>query len=110
MNRILLVFGFVALLLGCQRKDQLESVTINVNSIVCGTCARTIEKAVAKVEGVKEINVDLDKKIAQVKFIPTMVTLDKLENAITGVGYDANDKKRSPQAYENLDACCKIDS
>ena len=58
----------------------------------------------------KEIKVDIDKKIAEVKFIPAIVTLEILENAITGVGYDANDKKRSSQAYEKLDACCKIDS
>ena len=96
--------------ISCQKKDQqLESVTVKANTMVCGKCAKTITKAVYAVEGVKDVNVDVDKKIVEVKFVPLQTNLAMLERAITDAGYDADDKKRDPEAYKNLDECCKID-
>ena len=34
--------------------------------------------------------------------------LGKIEGAITAAGYDANDKKADPEAYKELDDCCKL--
>lgn len=96
-------------LFGCQKKTSLEVATIKANTMVCKTCANTIEKAVYRVEGVKEVNVSVDKKLVEVKFIPLQTNLEFIESAITEAGYDANDKKRDADAYEKLDACCKID-
>jgi copper chaperone CopZ len=106
------VLCFIALALltfsGCQ-KSSLESTSIKASSMVCGSCAKTIKQAVYAVEGVKNVDVDLDKKIVEVKFVPAQTNLATLERAITDAGYDANDKKRDAGAYDKLEACCKID-
>ena len=77
--------------------------------MVCGKCAKTIKKAVFAVEGVKDVNVDVDRKIVEVKFVPLQTNIAMLERAITDAGYDADDKKRDPDAYDKLDECCKIE-
>ncbi len=110
MKHILLCVTLAALLAGCQKNQpKLELATITTPTMVCGTCAKTIEKAVYRVEGVKEVKVDLEKKFVEVSYVPLQTNLQYLESAITAVGYDANEKKRDPDAYEKLDACCKPD-
>src|SRR5436190_16316898 len=105
------LFLLIALFAGCKKNNEpkLETVSIKTPTIICGKCAKTIEKAVYRVEGVKEVSVDLDSKIVKVNFVPVQTNLEYLESAITASGYDADDKKRDPDAYGNLDACCKKD-
>lgn len=86
---------------------KLETVVINVPTVVCGSCDATITKAVRRVAGVKSVKVDLEKKTATVSFASGKTTLEKLEKTISKAGYDANNTKRDPAAYEKLDACCK---
>lgn len=86
-----------------------EVANIQVASLVCGTCADNVEKALFQVEGVKAVDVDMDKKIAEVKYVPYQTDVQVLERAIVEAGYDANEKKRDAAAYEKLDDCCKID-
>ena len=104
---IMSLAGFIVA--GCQKQQQLETTSIKASSMVCGTCAKTIEKAVYRVEGVKEVNVDVKMKFVQVKFVPLQTNVGTIEQAINDAGYDANDRKRNPDAYEKLEACCKID-
>ena len=111
MKKILFLAILAPLIIfGCQKKGQQpEVVMIKTPTMVCRSCAKTIEKAVYRVEGVKDVSVDLEEKLVQVKFLPVQTTVAFLEGAIAAVGYDANDKKRDPEAYEKLDACCKSD-
>ena len=86
-----------------------ETVSIQLPSMVCGTCAKTIQKAIYHVDGVKDVDVSVEKKVAEVKFVSMQTNLQAIEEAITEAGYDANSRKRNPDAYEKLDKCCKID-
>ncbi len=112
-NYLLLVLAIG--LIGCTNKkpddpmSKIETVNINVPSIVCGSCEENISKAIYRVEGVKGVEVDLKKKTAEIKFVSFQTNLETIERAVTEVGYDVNSKKRNPDAYEKLDACCKID-
>ena len=105
----------LALLFSCAPKKQTdptkqtEVVTIKLPSIVCGTCQKTIEKAIYHVEGVKNVDVDVDGKKAEVTFVSYQTNLQVIERAINEAGYDANETKRDPDAYQKLDKCCKID-
>ena len=105
---IILVAMFL-FLSGCQKKQETETTVIKANSMVCGSCVKTIERAVNHVEGVTGVHADLKTKTVEVKYIPTQTNVGAIETAITNAGYDANDKKRNPEAYEKLDKCCKID-
>jgi copper chaperone CopZ len=112
-NMNLLKYLLVALLLiSCKpKKDdplkKTEVVKISLPSMVCSTCKDIIQKAIYAVDGVKNVDIDLDKKTAEVTFVPFQTSLEVIERAITDAGYDANDKKRNMEAYESLPACCK---
>lgn len=107
--RLLSLLAITLLLSACRPKQPLETTTIKASSMVCGTCAKTIEKAVYGVEGVKEVNVDVKSKTVEVKFVSAQTNVETIETAVSDAGYDANTRKRNPDAYEKLQACCKID-
>lgn len=58
-------------------------------------CARTIEKKMAKMEGVKFAKVDFDKKLAMVEYDQAKVTPKSLEETVAKVGevYKVKDMK-----------------
>lgn len=88
----------------------VETTVVNVPTIVCNSCVATITKALKKVTGVKTTKIDLAKKTATVTFASSKTSVAKIETAIAKAGYDANEVKRDPAAYEKLDACCKTDA
>ena len=99
---IILFFGLAA----CSSKNT-EKAVIKIPTSICGECARTIRTAVMKVNGVTEAEINTDTKMAVIEYIPTVVKVADLERSIVLAGYDANDKKRDPEAYDKLPECCK---
>jgi copper chaperone CopZ len=93
-----------------KNNTRIQKSIINVPTIVCSSCVATITKTLKKVEGVREVKVDLKAKTATVTYASARVKLPKLEQAIANAGYDANSVKRNPEAYDKLDACCKADA
>jgi copper chaperone CopZ len=89
---------------------KIDTTVVKVPTIVCNSCVNTITKALKKVDGVRTTKIDLEKKIATVTYVSTKTSLSKIEKAIAKAGYDANNTKRDPAAYEKLDACCKADA
>ena len=96
------------LLLTADLKAQEQTQTMYVKtSATCEMCKSTIEKYVAFEKGVKRITVDVPTKIATVVYNPKHTTPEKIRQAIAKSGYDADDVKADPKAYEKLDDCCK---
>ncbi len=85
-----------------------EKATIQLPTIQCDQCKKNITKAMKNVEGVNDFNIDVDGKVMTVAYDKSKTDLSKVENAITAAGYDANDKKADPVAYDKLDECCKV--
>jgi Cu+-exporting ATPase len=58
-------------------------------------CAKTIEKKIAKLDGVKSAKVDFEKEIAMVEYDEAKVTTNSLEEAVTKAGdiYKVKDMK-----------------
>src|SRR5258706_13850291 len=88
-------------------KQPLEIATIKASSMVCGTCAKTIEKAGYAVEGVKEVNVDVNGKMVEVKFVSLQTNLQTIELAISESGSDPNNRKKKRDATRNSAHCSK---
>jgi mercuric ion binding protein len=85
-----------------------EKATVQLPTIQCNQCRKNITNALKKVDGVTDFNIDVKGKVMNVSFDKTKTDLVKIENAVTMAGYDANDKKADPVAYEKLDDCCKV--
>ncbi len=59
-----------------------------IRGMTCANCALTIERALRKLDGVVEANVNLANERATVEYIPTAVSLADIKRAIVDVGYE----------------------
>jgi copper chaperone CopZ len=69
-----------------------EEVTFIVG-MHCEGCKARIEKAIPMEKGVKDINVNLEKKEVTVFYKPGKTTVDKLKKAIEELGYSCIQKE-----------------
>jgi copper chaperone CopZ len=92
----------------CATKIEAKVAEIKLPTIRCGTCVNTISKALEKAEGVKEVKVDLEKKLAQVTYQPDQTDIAKMEQVVAKAGYNANSTKCDAEAYASLPGCCKL--
>lgn len=88
---------------------ELDSTEISTPTVVCGMCRSNIRKALLAIEGIEDVKVDTKAKKTNIKFASNMVDIYKIKEVISNAGYDADDVKRNPEAYEKLDDCCKIE-
>lgn len=62
-------------------------ITLNVPSIACEVCAKTITTAIKNIDSEAEVKIDVDTKIVQVN---TNQTLDIIRKAIIEAGHTIN--------------------
>ena len=70
--------------------DGDQTVTFDIEKMTCATCPIAVRKAMQRVEGVKEVSVDLDTKTAIVTFDPSMTTTSEIGSASTDVGFPSS--------------------
>jgi mercuric ion binding protein len=76
---------------------------------VCGMCKRTIENALADVEGVSSADWNLDAKMLTVAYNNETIDLDAIKSKVAAAGYDSDTHRASDEAYDQLHACCKYE-
>ncbi len=67
-----------------------QTVTFEVEKMTCSTCPIAVRKAMQRVDGVKEVNVDLDSKNAVVIYDASVTTATEIGSASTDVGFPAS--------------------
>ncbi|KAA0564485.1 copper chaperone CopZ [Rossellomorea aquimaris] len=65
---------------------QKESLT--VEGMSCGHCVKAIEGSVAKLDGVKSVQVSLEDKKVEVEFDGSLLKFDDIKETIDDQGYD----------------------
>lgn len=104
---------------GVTAADKNKSVTLSVSGMTCESCANTVEKALKKVDGVKEVKVNLSGKTATVVLASTKATTASLIKAVSDAGFSASTGKSTTNAEmkkkkgddENCgDGCCDDES
>ena len=65
----------------------VEKATIPIQGMTCASCVAAVEKAIKKLEGVLEANVNLATEKATVEFVPTITSLGEIKKAIRDAGY-----------------------
>ena len=66
-----------------------KTVTFDVEKMTCATCPISVRKAMQRVDGVKEVKVDLETKSAVVTFDAGITTVAEIGKASTDVGFPA---------------------
>jgi Cu+-exporting ATPase len=64
-----------------------EEITLPVTGMTCASCVRRIEKALGRVDGVSEANVNLATEQARVTFDPSRASVDAMRAAVGKAGY-----------------------
>lgn len=70
-----------------------QTVTLDVQNMICAVCPITVKKALEHVSGVQQVKVDYANKTATVQFDDTTATADKLTEATKIAGYPSSIKK-----------------
>ncbi|MBT9590488.1 MAG: mercury resistance system periplasmic binding protein MerP [Thiobacillus sp.] len=69
-----------------------KTVTLGVPGMTCGACPITVKKAISKVDGVKQAEVDFDKRQAVVTYDDAKVSTDQIMRATANAGYPSTIK------------------
>ena len=107
MRNLFIIAGLLVFITGCD-SGKTAQADIQLVTIQCGMCKKTIEKGMSDVKGIVKVEVDVEKKIGHVTYKAGIIDLAKIEKAISALGYDANNTKADPVAYESLSECCKV--
>lgn len=78
-----------------------------LTSAQCSDCKVRIEKNMAYEKGVKSVNLNLETKVVTIEYKVDKTNPDKLREAISKIGYDADDVPADQKAYNKLPACCQ---
>ncbi|MEW5799274.1 MAG: heavy metal-associated domain-containing protein [Bacteroidota bacterium] len=114
MKQLILLFTLI-FTVGVFAADKNKSVTLTVSGMTCESCANTVEKALKKVDGVKEAKVNLSEKTATVVLASSKTTTTLLIKAVTDAGFSASAgtstsktemKKKNGNKEECGNGCC----
>jgi copper chaperone len=67
---------------------EAQRAILNVPTISCAHCKRTIEEAVSGLAGVNEVEVDVAEKSVVVEFEADAIDLQRIRDAIEEEGYE----------------------
>jgi P-type Cu+ transporter len=82
---------------GPTASDETEAI-LPIEGMTCASCVRRIEKALHRVEGVRDASVNLATEKAKVVFDPTIVGLGELSSAVEKAGYRVGELPTSATA------------
>lgn len=76
-----------------------ESVIIPIEGMSCSACVARVKRTLKGLEGVKEVQVSLEKREAEIQYEPETTSPEKLRSSIDELGYTAvtpRVKEKSP--------------
>jgi cation transport ATPase len=73
----------------------------------CESCGGRFEREMYAINGIKTYEINMKDTTIVVVYNPLKVTPEIIKTAISKMGYDADEVKADPVAYEKLDECCK---
>ncbi|MCX9025791.1 MAG: heavy metal translocating P-type ATPase [Candidatus Methanoperedens sp.] len=69
------------------KESGIKKISLKITGMTCASCAQNIETALKKTTGVKDASVNFSFEKASVEYDAAMVTPQRLENAVTSLGY-----------------------
>lgn len=65
-----------------------KEITLQVSGMSCGHCQKAVKDALCKLEGVKDVQVDLDCGCVKIQYNPMLVSLLEFKKSIQDAGYE----------------------
>lgn len=106
---LLLLLAFTVIFCAnAQNKKDVQTIVIQTNG-VCGKCQSLITESITSQEGIKECKYDAATSKVTVAYNPSKTTPDKIRQAISKTGYNADNMKADAAARAKLPACCRAE-
>lgn len=86
--------------------NKIKEIKIKT-SAVCKMCKERLEHDMAFEKGVKEVELDLETKVLTIKYKANKTTPENLREAVSKIGYDADDVLADQKAHDKLPKCCQ---
>lgn len=77
----------------------MENKTLNIEGMTCAACAKAVEKAALKIEGVNEADVNIATDRLKINFNPKKATISDIKKSIEKSGYRAFDESEKKYNY-----------
>ena len=90
------------------KESKYDTVQIQT-SAVCKMCKDRLEHDMAFEKGVTAVELDMETKILTIVYKKGKTTEKDLREAVTEIGYDADDLVADQKAHDRLPACCQKD-
>jgi len=71
------------------KKVAMQTVKMPVNGMVCNACQSNVKKTIKSVDGVTDVEVNLEKKFAVFTFDPAKVKVEQVQKAVNDKGFEA---------------------
>lgn len=113
MKKTLKLFTVLSLLVlagsaQAQKADKFARLDIHSNP-VCGECKQIIETEMLYAKGVHAVNVDVDAKVIHVEYKAKKTGPEKLREAVSKIGYEADGLAPDMKARKALPMCCQVE-
>ena len=69
-------------------RQPTKEITLPVSGMTCAACVRKVEKALTRLPGVEQANVNLSAGKAGIAYDPNVASLSAMERAVTDIGYE----------------------
>lgn len=70
----------------------MATKTFNIEGMTCASCVQSVEKAIKKLDGVMNSNVNLATEKMTVEYNPTVVSVTDITQAVANAGYKATEE------------------
>ena len=77
-----------------------KEAALNVDGMTCASCVAHVQKAAQKVVGVREVDVNLSRGRAVIRFDPNQTDPTQIAQAVTRAGYHADPEDASAPAAD----------
>lgn len=66
----------------------MQNITLNIDGMTCGGCAKSVTRVLSDLAGVASVDVDWQNGTAQVQFDAAQTDVAALIDAVEGAGFD----------------------
>ncbi|KXA97069.1 ATPase [candidate division MSBL1 archaeon SCGC-AAA259I14] len=84
-----------------------EEVSLKTTGMTCASCADNVEKAISKLEGVYNANVNLATEKARVEYRPDLVSISDMRKAVEEAGYGVESEEKPEKEVEEVEKARK---
>ncbi|MGI6622896.1 MAG: heavy metal translocating P-type ATPase [Acetivibrionales bacterium] len=87
---------------GVKESDEsIREISLPIAGMTCASCVRAVERAIGKLDGIREVSVNLATEKARIAYYPSKIRLSQIRDAISRAGYEPLEIENTNQAdYE----------